>query len=306
LSFKKSETTFGSNGVHIERSVRPRLSTGGKKRSGKGRKIKPAKPFPQYSFDGKARKGCRSAETGREEIDVTMYCPETKQVLDKRTLDDKEGERSAVIEMLSRKGRKILPGIVSGDAGIVSPEVTAAIIRAGHGYVLQIKGNSGFAFNEAQGLPWSGTTVDVDLSYGHGREELRRTRAVDTNAAQFKELKKYVNVGVVLCVDRDTRKTSTGQKTHETSYYIGDETFATVELATQARYVRDHWGQESFHWIKDAVLKEDASMQRAPNGSRAMATIRSLVAKVGQAVCGSAKGFIDDFVADPKGMVLNI
>lgn len=235
---------------------------------------------------------------------MTMYCPETKQVLDKRTLNDKEGERLAVIEMLSNKGSDILPGIVSGDAGIVSPDVAAAIVDAGHGYVLQIKGNSGYAFDEAQALPWHNTRVAVDPFTGHGREETRTTRCVVSDAIEFAELAKYKNIAVVVRVDRTTRKTSTGKVTNDTGYYVGDRTFATLDLATKARYVRDHWGQESFHWVKDAVLKEDASMQRTSNGSRALGTFRSWVTKVGQAIRGSTKGFIDEFVADPENMIL--
>ena len=235
-----------------------------------------------------------------------MYCPETKQVLDKQTLGDKEGERTAVIDMLARTGTKVPVGIASGDAGIVSPEVTKLIVGAGHGYVLQVKGNSGFAFDEAQALPWGGADEDIELSRGHGREEIRIAKAIGRQSAQFQELAKYANIGVVVRVDRMTCKVSTGKVTRDTGYYIGDRTFAAFDLTTKARYVRDHWGQESYHWIKDAVLKEDGSMQRAANGSRILSTIRSWVAKVGQAFCGSPKGFIDDFTADPEGLALNI
>lgn len=235
-----------------------------------------------------------------------MYCPETMQVLDKRTLDDKEGERSAVMEMLSAKDHEIPPGVVSGDAGIVSPEITAAIVGAGHGYVLQIKGNSGFAFDEAQRLPWSDAKIDVDFDVAHGREETRVTRAIGTGDAVFGELAKYQDISVVVSVERTTRKTSTGEITHETSFYVGDKTYASFDLATQGRYVRDHWGQESFHWIKDVVQREDASMQRESNGARTLATLRNLVTHAGRVLCGSTKGFIDEFTADPRGMAMGL
>jgi predicted transposase YbfD/YdcC len=302
----------GLNGAATGRSARPRRSTGGKKRHSKPRRgsrrcePKPAKPLPQYCFDGKARKGCQSEQTGRDEIDVTMYCPETKQVLNKRTLDDKEGERSAVMDMLAGRDRQIQRGIVSGDAGIVSPEITAAIVRAGHGYVLQIKGNSGYAFDEAQRLPWSDAKVHVDFDVGHGREETRTTRAITTDVVVFGELAKYQAIGVVVSVERSTRKTSTGEVTHETSFYVGSTTFAGFDLATQGRYVRDHWAQESFHWIKDVVLKEDHSMQRRSNGARVLATIRNIVTHVGRIACQSTKAFIDDFTADPRAMALEL
>jgi len=238
---------------------------------------------------------------------VTMYCPETKQVLDKRTLDDKEGERLAVIEIVAKNGREILPGIMSSDAGIVSPAVTQVMVRRGRGYVLQIKGNSGVAYEEAGDLPWSRVVVEhVERSKGHGREEIRRVKALVAEFADFTEFEKYANIGVVLQVERTSRNTKSGKVTNETSYYIGDEIFASLGIEMQARYICDHWGQESYHWTKDKVMQEDGSMQRRPNGSRTLSTIRSYVAKLARAVCDSPKGFIDAFTADPQNMALSL
>ena len=268
---------------------------------------KKSKPRPQYCFDGKARKGCESELTGREEIDVTMYCPETKQVLDKRTLGDKEGERLAVIEIVGKIGSEVPPGFMSADAGVVSPDVTREMVSKGHGYVLQIKGNSGVAYEEAGDLPWHRVVAaHEEWSKGHGREELRIVKALETEFADLMEFEKYANIGVVLQVERTSRYAKLGKVTNETSYYIGDEAFAAIGLEMQARYIRDHWSQESYHWVKNKAMQEDGSMQRTPNGSRALSTIRSLVAKFGRAVCNSPKRFIDRFTADPQNMALSL
>jgi predicted transposase YbfD/YdcC len=234
-----------------------------------------------------------------------MYCPETRQILGKQTLDDKEGERLAVIELVTKTGRGVLPGIMSGDAGIVSPEVTRVMVAAGHGFVLQIKGNSGLAYEEAGEMAWDHVVVaDVDQSKGHGRDELRVTKAIASEFADFDELEKYANIGVVLQVERTAKYTKSARETSDKSYYIGDAVFASLDLQMQARYVRDHWAQESYHWVKDVVMKEDDSWQRTSNGSRALSTIRSIVAKLGRAVCDSPKRFIDRFTADPQNMIL--
>lgn len=236
---------------------------------------------------------------------MTIYCPETKQVLDKVTLGDKQGERFAVVGIVSKIGKDILPGIMSGDAGIVSPLVTSEIISGGHGYVLQIKGNSGMAFDEARSLPWDRVVIShIDRESGHGRTETRIYKSLEADFVEFDELDRYQNVSVVVQVERTTLDHPTGKISNETSYYIGDEVFASFDLKTKSRYVRDHWGQESYHWIKDFVLKEDASMQRTSNGSRALSTVRSLVVKIGRAVCGSSARFKSRFCSNPEKMVL--
>lgn len=293
----------GKSGTTTSRPVKARSSVAGKKKNKKRR----SKPRPQYCFDGKARKGCKSQETGREEIDVTIFCPDTKQILDKRTLGDKEGERLAVIEMVSKIGSELPRGFVSADAGIVSPQITRGIIDKDHGYVLQIKGNSGVAYEEAVNLPWDRVVVaSEERSHGHGRDEFRRVKALTAEFADLTEFEKYAEIGVVLQVERVSLVNKTGKTTREMSYYIGDVSFATLDLGMQARYIRDHWAQESYHWIKDKVMQEDNSMQRQPNGSRALATFRSLVAKFGRKVCDSPSRFIYRFSANPEKIVLNL
>ena len=194
---------------------------------------------------------------------------------------------------------------MSADAGIVSPRVTKSIIDSGHGYILQIKGNSGLAFEEAVHLPWDQVVVvNEERSRGHGRDELRRVKALNPEFADLTEFEKYAEIGVLFQVERLTRVNKTGKTSSETSYYIGDESFACLDLKIQARYIRDHWAQESYHWIKDKVMREDDSMQRQPNGSRALATFRSLVVKLGRKVCDSPSRFIYRFNASPEKMAL--
>jgi hypothetical protein len=150
----------------------------------------------------------------------------------------------------------------------------------------------------------------VSTSAGRvGREEFRRVKALVEEFADLSEFEKYTNIGVVLQVERTSRYLKAGKVTkvtEETSYYIGDKTFGTLGLEMQGRYIRDHWGQESYHWVKDKVMKEDDSMQRQPNGSRALGVFRSLVAKFGRAVCNSPQRFIDRFNASPKKLAINL
>ncbi len=42
-----------------------------------------------------------------------------------------------------------------------------------------------------------------------------------------------------------------------------------------ARLVRNHWGVESLHWLRDTVYREDDSRARTRSGPRVMAGLRN-------------------------------
>jgi hypothetical protein len=46
--------------------------------------------------------------------------------------------------------------------------------------------------------------------------------------------------------------------------------------AELAALVRDHWGIESLHWLRDTVYREDHSRARTHSGPRVMASMRIL------------------------------
>jgi predicted transposase YbfD/YdcC len=65
-------------------------------------------------------------------------------------------------------------------------------------------------------------------------------------------------------------------------------------------YIRDHWQQESFHWVKDVVLDEDACPTKNRNGSRTLGLLRNAVVRVGRSLFGSVKTFVEHFSASPE------
>lgn len=259
------------------------------------------KPLPQYCFDGKARSGCVSEATGRTMIDVTMYCPETEQVLAVRTLKDKQGESKAVIDILGKEGRLLPSGIVTGDAGILSPAVTKAVIASGHGYLLQIKANAGEACSEIVAMPWDEVQVmDKHFSEGHGRREIRYLKRLEEQHTEFDELLKYDGCCTAWKREAWVHHKKDDRYTSYSRYLIGDASISAMTDAMVQRYARDHWRQESYHWVKDVVLQEDESFQKRPNGSRFLSLIRSQVVRMGTALFGSTKKFKDHFMASPE------
>ncbi|WP_240667548.1 transposase [Streptomyces luteoverticillatus] len=73
---------------------------------------------------------------------------------------------------------------------------------------------------------------------------------------------------------RTCRKT--GKTTVKTIYAVTSLTAEQASPARLARLVRDHWGIESLHHLRDTTFAEDASPPRTGNAPRAMATWRNL------------------------------
>jgi predicted transposase YbfD/YdcC len=65
-----------------------------------------------------------------------------------------------------------------------------------------------------------------------------------------------------------------GKPTDETRYYVSSLRTGAKALL---RHVRDRWSIEnSWHWVRDVPLREDAHRYRENNGVQILATLRSL------------------------------
>ena len=65
-----------------------------------------------------------------------------------------------------------------------------------------------------------------------------------------------------------------GKPTDETRYYVSSLRTSAKALLQQ---VRDRWSIEnSWHWVRDVPLREDAHRYRESNGVQILATLRSL------------------------------
>lgn len=257
--------------------------------------------FPHYCLDGKSRKGVVSEETGRTEIDLTIFNPDTDKVLAQKTLPDKEGEAVAAEELIKNISSSIPEGIFTGDAGITSPRVTSIIQENKHHYILAVKGNAGKIYTQIRNFNWdSVTTAHVQISEGHGRREIRKLKKMSLSQLEGAEYKKYSGAKFAYKTDTKVNHIKDDKLVFEERYFIADEEIGDLSLPQVANYIRNHWAQESYHWVKDVILNEDNCPQKTPNGSRVLSTIRSQVYTLGKKVCGSVKEFTNRFVSKPE------
>ncbi len=268
----------------------------------KRRRFEPAvKPRPQYCLDGKARSGCLSQVTGRTDMDLTLYSPETAQVLGHVTLPDKIGEPTAAFGVIFTAAGNLPPGIFTCDAGITCPDVIKMVRQRGHGYLLGIKGNAGKVHDVIADFAWDNIDAfDMFFNEGHGRQEIRTIKVVPIEKFNSQEFDKYEDIAVVYCVKADIRHVKEDVFTTEKRYFIGDRTAASLTTHQALTFIRDHWQQESFHWVKDVVLGEDACPTKNQKGSRTLGLLRNVVVKVGRSLFGSVKVFVDHFSSNPE------
>lgn len=272
-----------------------------------GKRVK-KKRIPQYCLDGKARRGCTSKKTGRTEVDLSLFCPETQQNLAVRTLEDKEGEPKAALQILNHEAKDLPRGVYTGDAGIISPEFTKRVIMRKSSYLLAIKGNAGHAYSDISNYDWknvkkSHTVVDKPA---HGRKEKRTIKSVKVSEIGRKNLSKYDSVCKVYEVRSEVYHTKEKKWVYNNRYFVADKNISRWSLATILTYIREHWRIETFHFNKDVSLKEDACKLKANNGSRVLGVLRTLALKIASTVSDSVQEFLDEFSVNPRKMAQRI
>jgi hypothetical protein len=260
------------------------------------------KPMPQYCIDGKSRRGCASQITGRTEIDLTIYSPETSMILGHKTLPDKIGEATATPDLIKTTAINLPEGFFTADAGITSPAVFKTLRKLRHNYIFAIKSNAGHVYSVIDGFEWEKRKKQTFTNEGHGRIEYRTIQFVPVKDFKSKEFDKYDDASIIFKVTSETYDVKKEKNTIDTRYFIGNGAAAKLSPKTALTYIRDHWQQESYHWVKDVVLEEDHCPTKSSNGSQLLGIIRATVVKVGVSLFSSVQTFIDHFSADPKGI----
>jgi predicted transposase YbfD/YdcC len=261
----------------------------------------PSGNFPHYSLDGKARQGVLSENTGRTEMDLTIYNSDTSRVFAQKTLPDKEGESVAAEELINKIGTQIPEGIFTADAGITSPRVVAAIKNSKQHYILAIKSNAGKIYTQIKEYNWNSIkTTHVQYSEGHGRQEIRKLKKLDLIKLNSIEYNKYVGAKVAYKIETRIKYVKDDKFTYEDRFFIADDVVSELPLSQITNYIRKHWAQESYHWVKDVILEEDDCPHKNHNGSRILSILRSQVFTLSKKIIGSVKEFTTRFGSKPE------
>ena len=177
-----------------------------------------------------------------------------------------------LIDQLAATGIDPARLVITADALHCQRDHAAYLHQRGAGFVFTVKHNQPGLFAALDALPWTDTPVaHRQTDRGHGRIT---TRTIQTLPAP-PDLP-FPHVDQVWLIERYVTDlagipTSAVAALGVTNLHAHRATPADI-----ARLVRDHWGVESLHWLRDTVYREDHSRVHTRSGPRVMAGLPNL------------------------------
>jgi predicted transposase YbfD/YdcC len=177
-----------------------------------------------------------------------------------------------LIDQLAATG--IDPGrlVITADALHCQRDHATYLHQRGAGFVFTVKHNQPGLFAALDALPWTDAPVaHRQTDRGHGRIT---TRTIQTLPAP-PDLP-FPHVDQVWLIERYVTDLAGIPTSAVAALGVTNLHAHRAAPADIARLVRDHWGVESLHWLRDTVYREDHSRAHTRSGPRVMAGLRNL------------------------------
>ena len=151
-------------------------------------------------------------------------------------------------------------------------KTTAVIINSNNDYLIGVKKNQPILYDQVETIiadKNKHSSSYIALETNKGRSELRHmivSNCTDTISKDWKGLRQVVAVY--------RRIKDKGKISEEMAYFISSR---DGNAFLYAEGIRNHWGIEnSLHWVKDVILKEDASKIKTGNAPQNISTIKNI------------------------------
>jgi len=231
------------------------------------------------SLDGKQMRGTGNDSQGNLHV-VSAWLNGEGLTLGQQTVDSKSNEKTAIPKLLAQLD--VSGSLVSIDAMGCSPGIAEKIIDEHADYLLALKGNNGFLYEQIrdrlhqalEGYPSDDWHTEVD--FGHGRLE-RRSCYVSNQLQWIDGTADWKQLGSIAVVESE--RESKGKSTIQRRYYLCSLANATAQQVLQ--WSRNHWGIENnLHWVLDVAFGEDQSKVSTGQGPVNLATVRKLAMRI--------------------------
>ena len=233
-----------------------------------------------YALDGKSRKAAPT-DTGKNEIDVSVYDVATKVSIEKIAVGAKEGEAPIARELIKKVSPRLDKGYFSADAGIACRDFAITVDESGHDFIAFIKGNAGKIYDEMGALPWQDADSWFSSEKGHGRKETRLTKILRISEEVANEIipssLSYPAELIYGSIFRTRQDVKTGHISSQQSWFLASEKNGSLSAQVMDALVRGHWCIENeLHRHRDVELGEDALAKMSTQASRVIGSILDL------------------------------
>ncbi|WP_274919539.1 ISAs1 family transposase [Streptomyces sp. WZ-12] len=220
------------------------------------------------AVDGKTVRGSRTRD--QRTVHLLAACLHgTRAVIAQRQVETKSNEITAFQPLLAELD--LTDTVVTFDALLTQHDHARFLVEEKNAhYIALIKANHPTLHARLKQLPWKEVPLmGYTRATAHGRDEIRRIKAVTVPDLPFP------HAAQALQIVRRRRVLSTGKLTLERVYALTDLTMHQATVPHLGEHVREHWGVEALHHVRDVTLREDASKIRIGNAPRVMAALRN-------------------------------
>ena len=177
-----------------------------------------------------------------------------------------------LLDTLAAAGIDLAHTVITADALHTQRDHARYLHERGAGFVFTCKHNQPGLFAALDALPWTRAPIaDRDIDTDHGRITTRTIQVLPAPP----ELP-FPHVNQAWLIERYVTDPTGKPLSAIAAMGVTNLTTDRVTPAGLAALVRNHWGIESLHWLRDTVYREDDSTVHTGSGPRVMAALRNL------------------------------
>jgi len=226
------------------------------------------------AVDGKTVRGATDAEGNQVHL-LAAASHQNSLVLGQVEVGAKTNEIpmfAPLLDRLADTGVDLGHAVITADALHTQRAHAEYLHERGAGFVFTCKQNQPGLYAALNALPWSQVPIAArDLDTGHGRVTNRTIQVLPAPADL-----PFPHVNQVWLVERYVTTLAGTPLSAVAALGVTSLTAHPGTPTQLATLVRNHWGIESLHWLRDTVYREDNSTAHTRSGPRVMAALRNL------------------------------
>ncbi len=177
-----------------------------------------------------------------------------------------------LLDTLASTGVDLAQTVITADALHTQRAHAHYLHQHGAGFVLTVKQNQPALFAALDALAWAQVPLAArDIDTGHSRVTTRTIQVLPAPADL-----PFPHVNQVWLVERYTCDPAGAPLSAVAALGVTNLRPDRATPECLATLIRQHWGIESLHWLRDTLYREDNSTIHTKSGPRVMAALRNL------------------------------